>query len=294
MSTFGRSSRTWTSAAAMFIALVPPIFSGCTHSDTVLALTLTAAPNVAEVHHVRLTLSNAGAIDVKVFPEATVTQAMTFPASLAVVVGGSRSGSINVAVDGLDAAMAVIAHGGIAVAISSGERTNASVELLAGPSQCGNAVIDPGEECDDGNRVSGDGCDFMCMLERASDGGAGASGEVTDASDSNRGDGTTSGGSNGDAGPVDTRGLGTAGFGGGLDASPDANQIPACSYGDGKDGVVEDVLTPCKQYPAASQLNCVVDLSDSDPHRPVAGPPCIAPTQFPGTWIFVTACSECP
>jgi len=30
---------------------------------------------------------------------------------------------------------------------------------------CGDAVVGPGEECDDGNNVSGDGCDENCMLD---------------------------------------------------------------------------------------------------------------------------------
>ena len=30
---------------------------------------------------------------------------------------------------------------------------------------CGNNVVDPGEECDDGDRQNGDGCDENCMLE---------------------------------------------------------------------------------------------------------------------------------
>jgi cysteine-rich repeat protein len=29
---------------------------------------------------------------------------------------------------------------------------------------CGNGVIDAGEECDDGNRLNGDGCDWLCRL----------------------------------------------------------------------------------------------------------------------------------
>jgi cysteine-rich repeat protein len=29
---------------------------------------------------------------------------------------------------------------------------------------CGNGVLDPGEECDDGNRMDGDGCDWSCRL----------------------------------------------------------------------------------------------------------------------------------
>ncbi len=33
--------------------------------------------------------------------------------------------------------------------------------------ECGNAIIDPGEECDDGNRVDGDGCTSTCKNEQA-------------------------------------------------------------------------------------------------------------------------------
>jgi len=30
--------------------------------------------------------------------------------------------------------------------------------------RCGNGVVDAGEECDDGNRLNGDGCDWLCRL----------------------------------------------------------------------------------------------------------------------------------
>ncbi|MGO9291479.1 MAG: DUF4215 domain-containing protein [Polyangia bacterium] len=30
---------------------------------------------------------------------------------------------------------------------------------------CGNGVLDPGERCDDGNRVNGDGCNAFCQIE---------------------------------------------------------------------------------------------------------------------------------
>ncbi len=30
---------------------------------------------------------------------------------------------------------------------------------------CGNDVLDPGEECDDGNRVDGDSCSHDCRIE---------------------------------------------------------------------------------------------------------------------------------
>ena len=36
----------------------------------------------------------------------------------------------------------------------------------AGPAgYCGNGVLDPGEQCDDGNTVNGDGCNALCQIE---------------------------------------------------------------------------------------------------------------------------------
>jgi cysteine-rich repeat protein len=32
-------------------------------------------------------------------------------------------------------------------------------------STCGNGLVDPGEQCDDGNTVSGDGCNRLCQIE---------------------------------------------------------------------------------------------------------------------------------
>jgi len=35
---------------------------------------------------------------------------------------------------------------------------------------CGNGILDPGEECDDGNNVDGDGCNAECLIEFCGDG----------------------------------------------------------------------------------------------------------------------------
>ncbi len=37
-------------------------------------------------------------------------------------------------------------------------------------SPCGNGMVDNGEECDDGNNMSGDGCTGLCKLEKCGDG----------------------------------------------------------------------------------------------------------------------------
>jgi len=45
-----------------------------------------------------------------------------------------------------------------------------AVNLFRGGAFCGNTFVDPGEECDDGNNASGDGCTDLCALEYCGDG----------------------------------------------------------------------------------------------------------------------------
>ena len=45
---------------------------------------------------------------------------------------------------------------------SAGESCNATGQCVV---LCGNGIIDPGEQCDDGNTNSGDGCSLTCTLE---------------------------------------------------------------------------------------------------------------------------------
>jgi uncharacterized repeat protein (TIGR01451 family) len=41
------------------------------------------------------------------------------------------------------------------------------------PPECGNGVIEEGEQCDDGNNISGDGCSSICLIEEEDNGGNG-------------------------------------------------------------------------------------------------------------------------
>lgn len=38
------------------------------------------------------------------------------------------------------------------------------VDVVLPPAACGDGVVDPGEECDDMNRMNGDGCDWLCRV----------------------------------------------------------------------------------------------------------------------------------
>lgn len=64
----------------------------------------------------------------------------------------------------------VLAAGSYAVLVStwsfSGAVASYTLRLRAhAPAGCGNGLLGPGEECDDGNSVSGDGCSATCALE---------------------------------------------------------------------------------------------------------------------------------
>jgi cysteine-rich repeat protein len=48
---------------------------------------------------------------------------------------------------------------------SDDESTSAAVTLRCAPSTCGNGTVEEQEECDDGNRRDGDGCDQGCQFE---------------------------------------------------------------------------------------------------------------------------------
>jgi len=53
------------------------------------------------------------------------------------------------------------------------------------PTSCGDGDLDPGEECDDGNRVSGDGCNAVCALEVSDDCGDGVVSSTEQCDDGN-------------------------------------------------------------------------------------------------------------
>ncbi|HJL16005.1 MAG TPA: DUF4215 domain-containing protein [Sandaracinaceae bacterium LLY-WYZ-13_1] len=60
---------------------------------------------------------------------------------------------------------------------------------LEGTSVCGDGIIEGGEECDDGNVVSGDGCDATCRIEAVCGNGAVEPGEECDDGNLTPGDG---------------------------------------------------------------------------------------------------------
>jgi cysteine-rich repeat protein len=77
-----------------------------------------------------------------------------------------------------------------ATAYNSAGESARSNELFYAAPVCGNAVVDAGEQCDDGNKTAGDGCSATCQIEVAVCGnGILQTGEACDDGNKTAGDG---------------------------------------------------------------------------------------------------------
>jgi hypothetical protein len=152
-------------------AVVAAVALGACSGRSVVVVSLTADPGISSIAKIRVTMSNAGRAEIRTYPQVDRGQPVQFPTSLAIVLPHSRSGTLDLAFDGLDASMTVVANGAAQATIKLGDRTYASAALTPGPAPCGNGRLDPGEECDDSGRASGDGCSFACRTEGSTDAG---------------------------------------------------------------------------------------------------------------------------
>jgi sulfatase modifying factor 1 len=150
------------------------VLQGCRQADSVVLLNVEAGTDVAPVGALRVTMSTAQSHDTRVFPAQASPKPVVFPTSLVLVIPRSRSGRLDLVIEGLGATSnGTVASGTAQTIIVVGGRVQKSVTLAAGTMLCGNTVVDPGEQCDDGNLFSLDGCDFRCQLEGPQvDGGA--------------------------------------------------------------------------------------------------------------------------
>ena len=111
-------------------------------------------------------------------------EAPTERPNVAIIVTSDRAGeALMLFVDGFDRSGTRVASATVSTTIRAGQTTPLIATLITG-AICGDGRLEPPETCDDGNRVSGDGCNSNCTNESTRDGG------VTDAgSDSTCGDG---------------------------------------------------------------------------------------------------------
>jgi cysteine-rich repeat protein len=126
-------------------------------------------------------LSNQGKSDMLWLPATRPTTPLKLPSAFSISVPPSRSGYVDIAVDGVDLSGVAVASGDASVLLQASTFVTTSVDLHAGASSCGNRRGDLGETCDDGNRFSGDGCSFLCQNERAVDASFGSDVPTADA-----------------------------------------------------------------------------------------------------------------
>ena len=145
-------------------------FSACKQPDSVVFADVAIGSKLAPLYSIRVAMSSAQTHDTKVYPATPSSTPLPSSASLVIVLPRSRTGVLDLAFEGLDLdGTSVLAHGTARTTIVVGSNATASVSLVAGPSLCGNGVVDPGDTCDDGNQFSFDGCDFRCQNENAQD-----------------------------------------------------------------------------------------------------------------------------
>jgi cysteine-rich repeat protein len=120
--------------------------------------------NVPRVFQMSVTISNGTKADRKFVPESQSTE-LGFPSDFTFIVPSSRTGSVQISVDALDQNGSVIGQGSTSGQIKVGARIDLNVQLSVLPAVCGNGVVETGEACDDGNRISGDGCSSNCQVE---------------------------------------------------------------------------------------------------------------------------------
>jgi cysteine-rich repeat protein len=179
----GRRGRGLALVAAVTL-VAAGVLSGCSASPTVVFTTVQADPSAPPVLILRMTVistANPGLTsDAQLRSQSDSSDAadrpgpFVFPIYLPISVDPSFGGEVMVTVEGLDwdQPNEVTAAGSTTAQIVPKQQTDATLTLVAGPLTCGNDVVDPGETCDDGNHLAGDGCSPGCQLEVAPDAGA--------------------------------------------------------------------------------------------------------------------------
>ena len=141
--------------------------AACKQPDSVVLVNITIDASATPLYSLRVAMSTVQTNDTKIYPTTASANALPLQTSLVIVLPRSRTGLLDLAFDGRDAAGINVANGTTQTMIIVGGTATASVTLVAGPSACGNGIVDSGESCDDHNQFSFDGCDFRCQSEKA-------------------------------------------------------------------------------------------------------------------------------
>ena len=180
--------------------------------DSVVLVHVDGDATLPGIVRLRATLSNAEVSDSKLFPAAAPVQAIALPTAFSITLARARAGDLDIALDALDAQGDIVGNGAARVAIQTGGRAEVTITLAAGATLCGDGHLDPGEACDDGDRITNGTCDFRCRPRAGATGDAGS--DTADARDAGGGDISVGGGAGGH-GSGGISGSGGTGAGGG-------------------------------------------------------------------------------
>ena len=158
------------------LGLATMVAPACDKSDSVVIVNVSAEAGVPSVFQLRALASNAGEGQTRMFPTAPGAQPIVFDTAFSLTVPRERSGAFDIALDGLDESGAIVANGAGSVDLRAGDNVTVTITLHAGPSLCGNRVIDDGEGCDDGDRLSKGDCDYVCQPRTPGPGTGGSGG----------------------------------------------------------------------------------------------------------------------
>ncbi len=164
------------SIATVLVALLGGL--GCQQdAATIVVVNVAADADVLPVSQLRVTVSNAGMDEVKLYPQRAGAAPIGMPTAFSLTLPTARAGELDIALDGLDAGGTAVASGAGSVTLVPGATATLSLTLSAGAALCGNGRLDPGEQCDDGNRASDGTCNFVCQLTTGQGGQGGRGGQ---------------------------------------------------------------------------------------------------------------------
>ena len=89
------------------------------------------APNLTGITHLNVTFTNAGTSETRSYPANATSTPIVFPTTLSATVPTSRTGNIDVSIDGLDVQNLMVAHGQNSKNLVSGGETDIPVTLAA-------------------------------------------------------------------------------------------------------------------------------------------------------------------
>jgi alpha-tubulin suppressor-like RCC1 family protein len=135
----------------VLLATAALVLASCNpQKDTYVVVHSDVNCDVPRVFQLRVTITNNGTSDQKTFPEAASAE-LGFPNSIALVLSGSRSGSVDLVVEALSNAHQRIGQGTASGTLVPGGRIDLSVQLAAatgpvadgGPGQGGDGGVAP-------------------------------------------------------------------------------------------------------------------------------------------------------